>query len=91
MFLRAYGAKTNKEAENYLTIKSKPIQVNACFLHLILAHTTQSCFSPLIKKLFQEEHLARYGLIHLHLAPFYCKAEKILEQTAYTSGTAENT
>lgn len=99
VFLWAYGAKKNKEAENYLTIKSKTIQVNATYppinslfstFNLGSYHPVVLFFLP-IKKLFQEEHLARYVLIHLHLAPFYCKVEKILEQTAYTLDTAENT
>lgn len=42
------------------------------------------------KSLLRGEHPGKCVRVHLDLAPFYCKVEKILEQTAYTLDTVEN-
>lgn len=100
MLLRAYGARKNKEAENYPTEKkSKILQVNATYPPInslastfnLSAHNPGLLFLTPVKKLFQEEHLARHGSIHPHLAPFCCKVEKTPARTACTLGTAGNT
>lgn len=55
MFLWAYGAKTHKEAENCLAMKSKTVQVNARY--------------PPINSLFSTFNLGAYNPILLFLSP----------------------
>lgn len=79
--------------------KSQILQVNATYPPInslastfnLSAHNPGLLFLTPVKKLFQEEHLARHGSTHPHLAPFCCKVEKTPARTACTWGTAGNT